>query len=175
MSFVLCNPVNLNDPSGHTACWDEHASDPECQNVKPTANGLIGKQQYDDNAAPIIAAYVPKNMDLEKATSKNPKSNNPTTSLGNNDSNEPKCPSCIITGGAILFFMLPIEGVLLAATILAGPTVFLEAALLPTDAMALNISLIGIELISKGQNSSKEDINMDYLPLLHLFDPNTWK
>jgi hypothetical protein len=40
-SYVRSNPVNYNDPSGHIACWDEHANDPGCSNVTPTAKGLI--------------------------------------------------------------------------------------------------------------------------------------
>jgi len=41
--YVLSNPVNLNDPSGHTACWDEHANDPECRGKIPSIYGVAYK------------------------------------------------------------------------------------------------------------------------------------
>jgi hypothetical protein len=33
--------VNATDPSGHSACWDDHANDPGCKQYTPTGYGLV--------------------------------------------------------------------------------------------------------------------------------------
>ena len=38
--------MNLNDPSGHIACWDEHVNDQGCKGQKATATGLVSNDEY---------------------------------------------------------------------------------------------------------------------------------
>ena len=40
-AFVNNNPVRYTDPSGHSACWDDNANQPECKSSTPTGYGLI--------------------------------------------------------------------------------------------------------------------------------------
>jgi RHS repeat-associated protein len=40
-TYVLNNPINRIDPSGQSACWDEHKKDPGCNEITPTAKVLI--------------------------------------------------------------------------------------------------------------------------------------
>jgi RHS repeat-associated protein len=42
-SYVSNNPINLSDPSGNIACWDEHENDLECQGKTVTGNGIVPK------------------------------------------------------------------------------------------------------------------------------------
>jgi hypothetical protein len=51
-SYVYNKPVNATDPTGHTACWDEHAIDPGCKGYTPTGNGLVPKITSGGNSNP---------------------------------------------------------------------------------------------------------------------------
>jgi hypothetical protein len=53
-TYARNNPVLYNDPTGHMACWDEHANDPGCEGYIPTGNGLIPKTANGGDSNQLI-------------------------------------------------------------------------------------------------------------------------
>jgi hypothetical protein len=89
------------------------------------------------------------------------------------------CPSCVITGGAVIIAAGALEltfgGAAVAAVVLSGPAAIAPIALVftPIEAVLANISLIGIEEVVQGEHRAPEDVHIDYLPLLHaVTNPN---
>jgi len=58
---------------------------------------------------------------------------------------------------------------------LTPPLLPLEIIIVPLEAMALNITLVGIEFIAQGQENTHEEIDIDPLPLLNPFNPDLWE
>jgi hypothetical protein len=56
------------------------------------------------------------------------------------------------------------------AVSLSGPAAIPGVALvvLPIEVVLVNVTLIGIEYVIQGENRSPAEIDIDYLPLLHL-------
>ena len=94
---------------------------------------------------------------------------------------EESCPSCIVTGGIILVAIglieIPIIFAGILAVILTGPAVIepLVAVFLPTEIVLLNIALIAFQYIKQGQNRGPEDIDIDYLPVIHIVTDSNWE
>jgi hypothetical protein len=75
--------------------------------------------------------------------------------------------------------MLPIEFalgwgmVLVAPTVIANPPLglILEVVLLLPEAAAVNVTLVGVQYTVQGQDRTSEELEIDPLPLVHLFFP----
>jgi RHS repeat-associated protein len=60
-SYTTNNPIKYVDPSGHVACWDEHANDPECKGSFSTANGLVNAKTYSKSLVKQLLVNNDKN------------------------------------------------------------------------------------------------------------------
>ena len=92
------------------------------------------------------------------------------------------CPMCVVRGGAIIIATGILElafGIAaIAAVALSGPAAIPGVALviLPTEIVLGNITLIGIEYVKQGSTRDAASIEIDYLPILHIFtNPNEGK
>jgi RHS repeat-associated protein len=189
-SYVRNNPLRYIDPSGHVITDPVGCHVRGCPDPAPAPSPRDPDPEPEPRpepdpdptppvvpTPPIVTTPPPPNSTVTPplyTTTTVISTGTPPSSFTQGSSEPSSCPSCVIRGGAIIIAAGALEGIFAAAGVMAvslsGPAAIPGVALvvLPIEVVLVNVTLIGIEYVIQGENRSPDEIDIDYLPLLHL-------
>lgn len=78
-----------------------------------------------------------------------------------------------LLGGALIFIAIaPVDVALIALPLVPGVGLAAHVLLLPLDLLALNVTLVSLEMMSEGSNDLEGEVTIDPLPLVHYVFPD---